>query len=472
VRLFEVDTLATQQVKREALSKAGLASDHVTFVETDFNQKSWLEALEEQGFDPSLPSFILWEGVTMYLTAGAVDEPGKLADEAVEANPTLEALRARIAELDALAGAAGTWSDPVIGIEYMNAPVDSFALDDHPMSAVQFQAEQTLPPWGWRRLRKEVAESRVLASEHALAEAQAQLRREVFELYWELGRSRMLERVTREHVARAEEFLEAVRARHETGEVGQHQLLRFEVLRDRLRDDLGDFVREDRVLSAALSRTLSREPGSEFATPPVVDPVPVDGTVSDWVVLAREQRPELRRFEESIRTAERAAELARADGRPEVSVWMKYQLRTVDTPEDDGVDQVSAGFSIPIPWGSALRSRSERAAQLQAARAGRARMAAELDRIESELEAIHARWTRAFEQAVAYRESLAPAARATLETSFSNYTVGRADFAALFEAEVELLDLERTLIAAAVETHLEAAAAEATIGVARRGGQP
>jgi outer membrane protein TolC len=401
-----------------------------------------------------------------------VDEPGKLANEAIEANPTLEALRARADELDALAGAAGTWSDPVLGIEYANAPVDSFALSDHPMSAVQFQAQQTLPPWGWSRLREEVAESRALASEHALAEARTQLRRQVFDLYWKLSLSRMLEGVTREHVARAEELLEAVRARYETGAAGQHQLLRLGVLRDRLQDDLGDFVRADRVLSAALSRALSREPGSTFATPPALTPRPVGGSVADWAALAREERPELRRLEESVRTAEKAAELARVDGRPDVSVWMKYRVRTVDTPQDDGTDQISAGISIPIPWGSATRARADRVAQLQAARAGRARLAAELDRIESELEAIHARWTRAFEQAAAYRERLMPAALATLETSFSDYTVGRADFAALFEAEVALLDLERTLLDATVRTHIQAAAADAIIGVARRGGRP
>jgi methyltransferase (TIGR00027 family) len=66
-RLFEVDTPRTQQAKREALTKAGVASDHVTFVETDFNQMSWLDALENRGFEPSHPTFILWEGVTMYL---------------------------------------------------------------------------------------------------------------------------------------------------------------------------------------------------------------------------------------------------------------------------------------------------------------------------------------------------------------------------------------------------------------------
>ena len=402
----------------------------------------------------------------------AVDDPAKLADEAIGANPTLVALRARIAELDALAGAAGTWSDPVIGIEYSNAPVDSFSLNDHPMSALQIQAQQTIPPWGWSGLRKEVAASRTQASEHALAEAQSQLRRQVFELFWKLTLSRRLAEVTREHIARTEDLLEAVRARYETGAVGQHQLLRLGVLRDRLRDDLGDFARADSVLSAALARALSRDAERSFATPPDLDPEPVSGNVSDWLALARKERPELRRLEESIRTAETAAELARVDGRPDVTVWMKYRVRTVDTPLDDGTDQVSAGFSIPIPWGSAKRSRAEHVAHLQVARAERARLAAELDRVESDLTAIHARWTRAFEQAVEYRDKLTPDARATLEASYSEYSVDRADFAALFEAEVALLDLERTLLSSTAETRIQAAAADATMGTVPRGGRP
>ena len=202
------------------------------------------------------------------LTAAAqeADDPGGLADEAIQANPSLEALRARIAELDAVAGAAGTWTDPVIGVDYLNAPVDTFSIADHPMGALQVRATQTIPPWGWSRLREEVAASRTLESQHALGEAQAQLRREVFELYWRLTLSRMLGEVTREHAERTEDLLEAVRARYETGNAGQHQVLRLQVLRDRLRDDLGDFVRADRVLSAALSRALSRDRESRFAT--------------------------------------------------------------------------------------------------------------------------------------------------------------------------------------------------------------
>ena len=59
--------------------------------------------------------------VAIAISALAADDPAALAEEALAANPGLEALRARIAELDALAGAAGTWSDPVLAIDYLNA---------------------------------------------------------------------------------------------------------------------------------------------------------------------------------------------------------------------------------------------------------------------------------------------------------------------------------------------------------------
>ena len=70
------------------------------------------------------------------------------------------------------------------------------------------------------------------------------------------------------------------------------------------------------------------------------------------------------------------------------------------------------------------------------------------------------------------RLALTPAALATLESSFADYTVGRADFSTLYDAEIELLNLERTLHAATMETHVQAALARATIGAEPQGGQP
>ena len=74
VKIFEVDEPPTQEVKVEALRAAGGEHSHVTFAPTDFNQQSWLESLVEHGFDPALPTFILWEGVTMYLDDAAISK--------------------------------------------------------------------------------------------------------------------------------------------------------------------------------------------------------------------------------------------------------------------------------------------------------------------------------------------------------------------------------------------------------------
>lgn len=70
--VFEVDAPATQAVKRAAVEATGLDAAHVTFVGCDFNRRSWLEALETQGFDRDKRTFVLWEGVTMYLPERAI----------------------------------------------------------------------------------------------------------------------------------------------------------------------------------------------------------------------------------------------------------------------------------------------------------------------------------------------------------------------------------------------------------------
>ena len=74
VKIFEVDVPPTQEAKVRALKAAGVEHSHVNFAPTDFNQQTWLESLTEHGFDPDLPTFILWEGVTMYLDDAAVSK--------------------------------------------------------------------------------------------------------------------------------------------------------------------------------------------------------------------------------------------------------------------------------------------------------------------------------------------------------------------------------------------------------------
>jgi methyltransferase (TIGR00027 family) len=73
VGCFEVDTPKTQAFKREMLVKAGLDSARVAYVAADFEEGDWFEKLAEAGFEPDIPSFFLWESVTMYLERETVE---------------------------------------------------------------------------------------------------------------------------------------------------------------------------------------------------------------------------------------------------------------------------------------------------------------------------------------------------------------------------------------------------------------
>ncbi len=71
-RVFELDHPATQRDKRTRLMDAGIAaSPHVAYVAHDFDHGDMTEALQAGGLGTGLRTFVLWLGVTPYLTEDA-----------------------------------------------------------------------------------------------------------------------------------------------------------------------------------------------------------------------------------------------------------------------------------------------------------------------------------------------------------------------------------------------------------------
>ena len=73
LRIFELDHPATQAEKRRRLNEAQIAEPaHVSYVAHDFESGSMTVALKAAGLDPDRGAFVLWLGVTPYLTEEAV----------------------------------------------------------------------------------------------------------------------------------------------------------------------------------------------------------------------------------------------------------------------------------------------------------------------------------------------------------------------------------------------------------------
>ena len=74
VRVFEVDHPATQRAKQEKLEEIfGCIPEHVVYVPVDFTKECLEDRLLKHGYDPRRKTLFIWEGVTYYITAEAVD---------------------------------------------------------------------------------------------------------------------------------------------------------------------------------------------------------------------------------------------------------------------------------------------------------------------------------------------------------------------------------------------------------------
>ena len=71
--VFEVDHPATSAVKRKQIEALGASTSRVTFVPIDFDRESLSATLLNAGFQVDRRTLVIWEGVTNYLTAEAVD---------------------------------------------------------------------------------------------------------------------------------------------------------------------------------------------------------------------------------------------------------------------------------------------------------------------------------------------------------------------------------------------------------------
>ena len=71
--VFEVDRPGTQAAKRATLGRAGINTSGIIFVGVDFEIDDLADALARAGCAADKPTLFVWEGVTQYLSAEAVD---------------------------------------------------------------------------------------------------------------------------------------------------------------------------------------------------------------------------------------------------------------------------------------------------------------------------------------------------------------------------------------------------------------
>lgn len=353
-----------------------------------------------------------------------------LLREALAHRPEMKQAHAAVAAAATRGPQARVLPDPTLALGIQNDGFRSIQVGKMETSWLYIVGSQTLPWFGKRDLRQEVAETAAKQDAAALSRTELSLRAEITRAYLDL----LLAHEELSLLARLEAlWLQsegAARARYEAGEGPQSDLLRAQLERARLKQRRFSAEAEEARRREALNSLRGHAPDDAIsATLPLLalaDPVVPD--LDNALADAKAQSPELARAAVAMEEAAKSRELARKETLPDVTLLAGVMPRGGLEP----MWQAGVSFTVPV-WSRERQSHlvaenTHRLASAEASRDALERLL--LQRVRERVRLLEA----ARESNDLYRQGILVQSEATMNSTLAQYRVGRVAFTAVLEA--------------------------------------
>jgi len=365
------------------------------------------------------------------LFAGAtVLERRPLIEAVLARNPSIEAARQGWHAAVAEAGGAGSLDDPMLSYEM--APL---SIPGDMRFGQSVRLSQRLPFPGKRGLAADVAayEAEAMRGDYRAAQlAIAAMASDLYDDYFVVARA---QEINAHHRGLLEQMKQTAEARLAAGRGSTQDSLQAEVELGHLEQDELALEAERRAIVASLDGLLHRAADAALPPPPSELPPPVEPR-DEPEATALDRRPEPAAARARIRASDAAIALAKREAYPDLELMTSYSTMW-GAPEHRWM--IGVALNLPI-W------RDRRNADVDAARARRARAEAELDRagddvrVEVTRAALEAR--ESFHVVHLYAEKLIPAARDELDAALAGLVTDQNDFSTVIAADREVRDIE------------------------------
>ena len=405
------------------------------------------------------------------LARGATAQEADLAalvEAARAASPEIDAAVRPVDAARARAEAAGAFPDPQLAAGLTNALVSDPLSSEDEMTMRMIELGVMFPYPGKLDLEQESARWMLSAAEAERRAVELRVVADVKRAYYEIWfLDRALE-VVRTNEELLSDFVTVTATRYGVGTGGQPDVLKAQVERTRMGDELLDLGRRRTAAVAELNALLdrpSRTPVSSPSLPADVEraAVPLPGAeipftaialsetadrggpIPDLATLQRaaeQSNPRLRALAARIEAGRAAARLAALAAFPDFDLMVGYGQRS------GREDMASVSVSVQLP----LFKARKQDALAQAADADVAALEAErvalVNEVRSDVAGLQAALLRTRDRVALMREGVLPQARASLESASAGYRVASVDFltlvdnqATLFRHELDYFDL-------------------------------
>lgn len=363
---------------------------------------------------------------------------------AIDGNPGLAEMRARAEAMSAIPSQAGSLPDPMVSLNALNFPTDSFDRDQEPMTQLQIGVEQALPFPGKLGLQERAAAFDAEAAVSNVAESRLRLVHTVKRTWWQVFYlDRALETVSRNQDL-LRQFVKIAQTKYKVGEGLQQEVLLAQVELSKLLDREIELRGLRRQQLARLNALLDRPVNSQIDLPNKRD----DGLariLSEQQLLERAEvsRPLLEQRRQEVEAARTRHEYARRDRYPDFRLGAAYGLRDGENPNGStraDFATIRLGVSVPLYAGRKQdKAVEQRSSELMAKKYA---LQDESGKVQAEIVAALADFQRASEQVQLFKTGIIPQARQSVASMIAGYQVNKVDFLNLVRAQITLYNHE------------------------------
>lgn len=366
----------------------------------------------------------LW---SFLLTSNASSQEEKLSlnrlvSLALERNPKVQsALKLSEAQKFRIAP-EGTLPDPIIGFSLKNMGIDRFSVGEEMMSGFGLSFSQTIPFPGKLRLKADMARKRALQAEQNLRATKLSLIRETKELYSRL----FYYEKSVELILKKKSLLESARKlaeiKYSVGQGIQADIFKAQVEILSADEMLLTMSQMARATRASINFLLDYPGENPLASPSEIPFYRLDADLSELQEMARQNSPILKEKEFMVEEETLEVEMARKEFLPNFMIQGGKEFKG---PIKD-MYEVMVGIEIPLFF------KKKQANLLEEARlslgSAQSHYQAMKNEVNNTVNDNFIMAKTAENLIVLYREKIIPQATLSLESSLSNYKVGKADF--------------------------------------------
>lgn len=372
--------------------------------------------------------------------SAAAESLDQLVQQSLSNNPDLAAVKEQWQQAYHKAPQAGSLADPVLSFALSNYPSDTLRSDTTPMTGNEIKLAQMLPFPGKLENRSALAVEQSRWFKAVYQDKHYQVARKVKDAWFRLYFKKKAISVVERNLALVDDVIRLTEVRYETGTGLQQDVLKAQIQRSRMMEQLLSLEQQVSTLNSELDRLLGEAGNERYETPDELSLPEIEIELDELLQAGYTERPLNNAYRSLINRYRHQKRLAELDDYPDFTVWGSWRFRDDDLP-DGGTDFVSAGVSFNLPV-----YRDKRRAALAEANAALRMAEYQSEGFKNSVtESITQAYARAQEtrqQAELYDTGIIPQTNQAFQSALSAYQVGKLEFISLLDALMKTLGAE------------------------------